>query len=109
VDTDGHLRDSLDALHLNASRGVEWGPVSRLKLGARVTDREKDYRQTTWNMQPVSAIADSEYESVKVDGLSAPYLALKDFMGSTLKAFGAKAYDPSGRTQTRTICCLAGR
>ena len=101
VDTDGHLRDSLDALHLNAARGVDWGPVSRLKIGARVTDRQKDYHQTTWNMQPVSAIADSEYESVKVAGLSAPYLALKDFMGSTLKAFGAKAYDPSGRTQTQ--------
>ncbi|MDL2357414.1 MAG: TonB-dependent receptor, partial [Pseudomonadota bacterium] len=100
VDTDGHLDDKLNGLHLNASRAIDGSMVSRIKFGARVTDREKSYHQTTWNLAPRSAIPDSAYQSVNVAGF-APFLALKDFVGSTTTAFGANAFDPSGRAQSK--------
>ncbi len=101
VDTDGHLRDELNAIHLSAARAVEWGPVNRLKLGARFTDREKRYNQTTWNLAPTGTLSDSDYETVNVKGMSAPFIALKDFMGSMTRVFGANAFDPSGRPQSQ--------
>ncbi|WP_377702663.1 TonB-dependent receptor [Pseudoduganella sp. UC29_71] len=102
VDTDGHLNDKLTALHLNASRDVEAGPLKRVKFGARATDREKSYGQTTWNLSPTggATIADADYERVVVNGF-APYIALKDFLGTTSKVFGASAFDPAGRPQTQ--------
>ena len=99
VDTDGHLDDKLTGLHLSAARSVDLAMVSQLKFGARLSDREKSYHQTTWNLQALSAIPDSAYEAVNVDGRPA-YLGLKDFMASTLAAFGANAYDPAGRKPT---------
>ncbi|MFL6656445.1 MAG: TonB-dependent receptor plug domain-containing protein, partial [Massilia sp.] len=48
MDTDGHLKDQLSALHLNGSRALDFGPVNRIKFGLRATDREKSYHQTTW-------------------------------------------------------------
>ena len=101
VDTDGHLRDELNAVHLNASRGVEWGPVNRLKVGARFTDREKRYNQTTWNLAPTGALSDSDYETVNIKGMGAPFIALKDFMGTMTRVFGANAFDASGRPQSQ--------
>ncbi len=98
VDTDGHMRDRLSAFHLNGTRAVAWGALSRIKTGVRVTDREKKYHQTTWSIgAPGTAIPDSAYERVVVDGMGS-FLALKDFMGGTTAAFGANVYSPDGRT-----------
>jgi TonB-dependent receptor len=101
VDTDGHLRDRLDALQLSAARPVEFGPVNKVKLGARFTGREKKYHQTTWDVKPANTIADSEYERVTVDGMAAPYIALKDFNGVVTRVFGANAFNPDGRKPTQ--------
>jgi iron complex outermembrane receptor protein len=100
VDTDGDLDDKLNGLHLNASRHIDGSVVSNIKFGARVTDREKSYHQTTWNIAPLSAIPDSAYESVKVAGF-APFLALKDFGATTSSVFGPNAFDPAGRPQSQ--------
>jgi len=100
VDTDGHIKDKLNAVHLNASRVIEAGPVNKVKFGARFTDREKSYHQTTWDLGLNSDIPDSAYETVNVAGM-APFIALTDFMGTTSAAFGSGVFDPSGRTQTR--------
>ena len=100
VDTDGHMRDRLSAFHLNGTRAVGWGALSRIKAGVRMTDREKKYHQTTWTINPpTTAIPDSAYERVTVDGMGS-FLALKDFMGGTTAAFGANVYSPDGRTPT---------
>lgn len=101
VDTDGHLRDRLDAVQVSAARPVEFGPVNRVKIGARLTEREKKYHQTTWNLTPTGTIANSDYETVTIKGMAAPFIALKDFMGTTSRVFGANAFDPSGRTPTQ--------
>ncbi|ELX10465.1 TonB-dependent receptor [Janthinobacterium sp. HH01] len=104
VDTDGHLRDSLNALHLSAARAVEWGPVNKLKIGARATDREKDYHQTTWNISRLATngtLSNSDYETVNIAGMGAPFIALKDFVGTMQRAFGASAFDSSSRVPTQ--------
>ena len=100
VDTDGHLDDKLNGIHLNAARSIDNSVISRIKFGARVTDREKSYRQTTWNLAARSAIPDSAYQTVNVAGF-APFIALKVFGATTATAFGADAFDPSGRPQTQ--------
>ncbi|MFL6659753.1 MAG: TonB-dependent receptor, partial [Massilia sp.] len=100
MDTDGHLKDQLSALHLNGSRALDFGPVNRIKFGLRATDREKSYHQTTWSVNALSAIPDSAYESVRVDGL-APFLALKDFMGTAKATFGNDVFNSAGRPQTQ--------
>ena len=101
VDTDGHLSDRLDAIHLNASRAISDSVVSRLKFGVRATDREKSYHQTTWNINPIAAIPDAAYESINVSGMPAPFLALRDFGASTAAAFGSNAFDPNGRAPSQ--------
>ncbi|MFP5391005.1 MAG: TonB-dependent receptor [Gammaproteobacteria bacterium] len=98
VDTDGHMRDELSGLHLSGARDVEWGPVSRIKLGARFTDREKKFHQTTWDLNPTGTLPASAFEQVRVDGFNNTFLALKDFNGAVAGAFGASAFDPAGRT-----------
>ncbi|MRX07241.1 TonB-dependent receptor [Pseudoduganella sp. FT25W] len=100
VDTDGHVKDLLNAVSLNASRPLENGIISRLKVGVRATDREKSYRQTTWSLTPTSAIPDSAYETVNVSGDPA-FIQLKDFYGTASSVFGANAFDPTGRVQTQ--------
>ena len=100
VDTDGHLSDRLDAIHLSASRPVENSIVSRVKFGLRSTDREKSYHQTTWTLNQIAAIPNSAFETVNVDGMPA-YIALRDFGASTAAAFGANAFDPNGRTPSQ--------
>ncbi|SFU44922.1 TonB-dependent receptor [Pseudoduganella namucuonensis] len=101
VDTDGHLRDRLDAIHLSAAHPLELGPINRVKFGARVSDREKKYHQTTWSLSPTGAIADSDYERVTIAGMAAPFIALKDFMGTTTKVFGANPCNADGRAPTQ--------
>ncbi|MFZ6779066.1 TonB-dependent receptor [Undibacterium sp. Ji83W] len=100
VDTDGHLKDELNGFHLNAARGVDWGAVSRIKFGARFTDREKSYNQTTWSVSPTGTIPDSAYETIRVDGF-APFIALKNFDASSFAVFGANAFNANGRPQTQ--------
>ena len=100
IDNDGHLDDKLNGLHLSASRAIDNSLVSNIKFGARATDREKRYHQTTWNIAPLSAIPNSAYEAVNVAGF-APFLALKDFGATTAAAFGANAFDPAGRAPTQ--------
>ncbi|MFZ6767376.1 TonB-dependent receptor [Undibacterium sp. Di26W] len=100
VDTDGHLKDELNGFHVNASRGVDWGAVSRVKFGARFTDREKSYSQTTWSVSPTGTIPDSAYETIRVDGF-APFIALKNFDASSFAAFGANVFSSNGRPQTQ--------
>ena len=97
VQNDEHLKDSLKALHLNATRTLDSGDVRRVKIGARFTDREKSFRQTSWEVQRLSDVPTTAYETLKVDGF-APYIALKDFAGTTASVFGANAFSPDGRT-----------
>ncbi len=101
VDTDGHLRDKLSALHLNGARAVGWGDVSRIKTGVRFTDREKKYNQTTWDLNPNTAIPASAFERVSVAGMGNSFLALKDFMGTNSGAFGPDVFSPNGRTPSQ--------
>ncbi len=99
VDTDGHIDDRLNSAQLSAWRPLDAGVVSRIKFGARFADREKKYRQTTWNLPATTAIPASAYETVNVAGF-APFIVLKDFMGATTSMWGAGAFSPDGRTQT---------
>ena len=102
VDNDGHVKDLLNAVSLSASRPLENSIVSRIKVGVRSSDREKSYRQTSWQLNAAggASIPDSAYETIHVDGFPA-YIALKDFAGSTASAFGPDAFNPTGRTQTQ--------
>jgi iron complex outermembrane receptor protein len=99
VDTDGHVKDLLNAVSVSAARPIENSIISRIKLGVRATDREKSYRQTTWDMgsQP---IPQSAFETVTVDGFPS-YIALKDFNGTISSVYGPNATNPDGRTQTQ--------
>lgn len=98
VDNDGHVKDLLNAVSLNASRAIDNSIVSRIKVGVRASDREKSYRQTTWTLAQKSPIPASAYETVKADGFPA-FIALKDFDGSIATAFGANAFNPNGQVQ----------
>ncbi|MFZ6845024.1 TonB-dependent receptor [Undibacterium sp. RuTC16W] len=100
VDTDGHLKDELNAIHLTGSRAIDLGAVNKVKFGARFTDREKSYSQTTWNVSPTATLPDSAYETVRVSGM-APYIALKDFYASAYSIFGANVFDATGRPQSQ--------
>jgi TonB-dependent receptor len=100
TDTDGHVRDKLNAAALTASRRLDNGFVSNLKFGVRATDREKSYHQTTWSLNPTSTIPDSAYETVNIAGYPS-FIQLKDFYGTVYSAYGANAFDPNGRTQTQ--------
>jgi TonB-dependent receptor len=73
--------------------------VKSLKFGARYSERDKRYHQTTWSVNATSLVPDSAYETVVVPGL-APFIALKDFDGTTAAAFGADAFSAAGRTPT---------
>ncbi|MGV7207604.1 TonB-dependent receptor [Oxalobacteraceae bacterium A2-2] len=100
IDNDGHVDDKLNSAQMSAARQVEWGPVSRIKVGARFADREKSYHQTTWNISPSNAsIPASAYENINVDGYFSG-LMLKDFNSTVASVFGAGALSPDGRTPT---------
>lgn len=99
VDTDGHVKDLLNAASVSAARPIENSIINRIKVGVRASDREKSYRQTTWQFDGVT-IPQSAYETVTVDGFPS-YIALKDFDGSIATAFGPNASNPTGRTQTQ--------
>lgn len=102
VDNDGHVDDRLNSAQLSAARPLELGLVNRIKFGARFADREKSYRQTTWNLSPAgAAIPASAYETVSIPGYF-PALFLRDFDGTVASVFGNGATDPAGRTQTTT-------
>ena len=100
VDTDGHVKDLLNAVSLSASRPLDNSIFSRLKVGIRATDREKSYHQTTWSLNANTSIPDSAFETVNVNGLPA-FVELKDFYGTAYSAYGADAFNPNGRTQTQ--------
>jgi iron complex outermembrane receptor protein len=99
VDTDGHVKDLLNAVSVSAARPIENSIVSRIKVGVRATDREKSYRQTTWDMGS-QTIPQSAFETVTIDGFPS-YVALKDFNGTINSVFGANATNPDGRAQTQ--------
>jgi TonB-dependent receptor len=99
VDTDGHVKDLLNAAAVSASRPLENSIVSRIKVGVRATDREKSFRQTTWELAS-RTIPQSAFETVNVQGYPA-YIALKDFGGTINSVFGADATNPTGRPQTQ--------
>jgi TonB-dependent receptor len=100
VDTDGHVKDLLNAASFTAARAIDNSIINRIKVGVRASDREKSYRQTTWQLSQNSAIPASDYETVNVSGFPS-YIVLKDFGASTAAAFGPNAFDPSGRPQTQ--------
>jgi TonB-dependent receptor len=107
IDPDGHVDDRLNSAQLSASRPLELGVVSRIKVGARFADREKSFHQTTWNISPANAaIPASAYETLALGGYF-PALMLRDFEGTVASTFGAGALSPDGRTQT-TADLLAG-
>jgi len=102
VDTDGHVHDRLNSAQLSAAREVEFGPVSRVKFGARFAEREKRYEQTTWNTNGTGAtLPASAYENIGVPGYFNG-LILRDFDGAVNTLFGAGALAPNGRTPTST-------
>ena len=96
VDTDGHVKDLLNAASATAARPIENSIINRIKVGVRATDREKSYRQTTWQMNPIAAIPASAYETVNVAGFPS-YIVLKDFGATTAAAFGPNAFNPDGK------------
>ncbi|SHN40900.1 TonB-dependent receptor [Duganella sacchari] len=98
VDTDGHVKDLLNAASVSASRPLDNSIFSRIKVGVRATDREKSYHQTTWTLAQKSPIPASAYETVNVSGYPA-FIALKDFDGSIASAFGPDAFNPNGQVQ----------
>ncbi|MES3021845.1 MAG: TonB-dependent receptor [Pseudomonadota bacterium] len=95
-----HLRDRLNGVHLNAARDVEAGILSKIKFGARLTDREKSFEQANWNFTggASKALPASAYEAVPVAGLST-FLGLRDWNGTVLGAFGPDAFNPDGRAR----------
>jgi len=100
IDNDGHVHDRLDSAQLSGALPLELGPVSRVKIGARFTDREKSYHQNTWNIAPANAsIPASAYRTINVPGYF-PALMLNDFEGTVSSVFGNGALDPSGRAPT---------
>jgi TonB-dependent receptor len=99
VDTDGHVKDLLNAVSVSASRPIDNSIISRVKVGVRATDREKSYRQTTWDMGS-QAIPQSAFETVNVAGFPS-YIALKDFDSTIASVYGANATNPTGRVQTQ--------
>lgn len=100
LDTDGHVDDKLNSAQLNASRALEFGALKRVKFGARLADREKSYRQTTWiiNTAASTRIAPDAFEPFNVDGF-APFALLKDFSGTVASVFGPDAFNPAGKTR----------
>jgi TonB-dependent receptor len=101
VNTSGHVKDELTALHLNAQRPVEgWGDIERVKFGARATDREKKYHQVSWNVAPKAAIPSSAYYSISNDGMPS-FFSLKDFYGTAYNTFGNDVFDESARTPSQ--------
>ncbi|HEX7983086.1 MAG TPA: TonB-dependent receptor [Duganella sp.] len=100
VDTDGHVKDLLNAASFTAARAIDNSIINRIKVGVRASDREKSYHQTTWQLSQKSAIPASDYETVNVSGFPS-YIVLKNFGASTAAAFGPNAFDPSGRPQTQ--------
>ncbi len=98
IDTDGHLDDEMAAAAFSGTRALGWGPVSRVKVGARFTDRDKKFRQTTWELDPTSVIPASAFETVKVDGMGNSFLALKDFENASAQYFGANVFSANGRS-----------
>jgi TonB-dependent receptor len=99
VDTDGHVDDRLSSAQVSAWRPIDAGVISRIKFGARFADREKKYRQTTWNLASGSTIPASAYDTVNVSGF-APFIVLKDFVGTATSLWGADAFSPNGRAQS---------
>jgi len=100
IDNDGHVHDRLDSAQLSGALPLDLGPVSRIKIGARFADREKSYRQTTWNISPNNAaIPASAYTTINVPGYF-PALMLNDFEGTVSSTFGPGALDAAGRTPT---------
>jgi len=101
IDTDGQLKDRLSGFHVNGSRSLELGLIERVKVGARFTDREKSYHQTTWNMAPKNGatIPDSAYHTVHVNGIP-DTVVLNDFYATVAKVYGANAFDTAGRMPT---------
>jgi TonB-dependent receptor len=93
LNNDGHIRDRLNGLHLNASRHVDLGLIERVKFGVRLTDREKSYRQKTYQLDAKSSIPLSAYERMKVAGMP-DFVVLKDFYGTVASVYGADAFDP---------------
>ncbi|GGY44968.1 TonB-dependent receptor [Pseudoduganella albidiflava] len=107
IDADGHVDDKLNSAQLSAWRPVELGPVSRIKFGARFSDREKSFHQTTWNLATTAtALPASSFETIRAEGYF-PALMLNDFDGTVGSLFGAGALSPDGRAQT-TNDLLAG-
>ena len=101
INTDGHVKDELSALHLTASRPLDgMGDFMRIKLGVRATDREKSYSQTTWSVNPNSVIPNSAYETVQVDGMPS-FVALTNFDSTAYNAFGGNVFSANGRVQTQ--------
>ena len=100
IDNDGHVHDRLDSAQLSGALPLDLGPVSRIKIGARFADREKSYRQTTWNVSPNNAaIPASAYTTINVPGYF-PALMLNDFEGTVSSTFGPGALDAGGRAPT---------
>ncbi|RZT08862.1 TonB-dependent receptor [Duganella sp. CF402] len=97
IDTDGHVRDKLNAAALSASRAIDGSFINRLKVGVRTTDREKSYHQTTWTLAG-KTIPASAYETINVDGYPA-FIGLKDWDSTIASTYGANAFNPNGQKQ----------
>jgi iron complex outermembrane receptor protein len=94
------VKDDLAALKFSASRSVnDFGDVSNIKFGARLSDRQKSYNQITWSASPTSPIPDSDYSTVNVGGMPS-FIALTNFDSTVYSAFGGDVFNPAGRTPT---------
>lgn len=97
----GRLTDSLNSQVLNASRSVEWGAISAVKVGLRATQRVKYYNQVSWDFDDTTAaLSTSDLERVHVAGRP-DFVAFTDGLESAIdKYFGADALSTAGRTAT---------
>lgn len=97
IDTDGHVRDKLNAAALSATRALDGSFINRIKFGVRSTDREKSFHQTTWTLAG-KTIPASAYETINVDGYPS-FIGLKDWDSTIASVYGANAFNPNGQKQ----------
>ncbi|MFG6465038.1 TonB-dependent receptor [Roseateles sp. BYS87W] len=96
--TAGTLHDKLDSQQLTATRKLNWGDLTQLKFGLRVTQREKHYEQTSWDYNWVQ-FNTSDLRRVSVAGRP-DFVAFPNVEDAITRLFGAATLSAAGRTPT---------
>jgi len=97
----GKLHDSLNSEQFTATRPMNWGDVTRLRVGARATQREKSYEQVSWNLSPATVtIPTSGFQRVTVDGRPDFIELVGGYSNAVNQYFGAGNLSADGRSPT---------